>query len=58
MLLIINDSNYGEVETYQQDRISKQWIFKMKDNSYVALDFEAIKRFTSSGNLEIVYKRI
>ena len=56
MLLIINNQLYGVCESYQQDRQTKQWFFKMNHGVYIAIDFDKIQSFESSGKLDITLK--
>lgn len=53
MNLLINGVNYGIVESYQQDRIKKAWIFKIGNGIEILCCFSNIKIFNSSGSLEI-----
>ena len=53
MNLLINGVNYGMVESYQQDRIKKTWVFKMGNGIEISCYFSNIKIFNSTGSLEI-----
>ena len=52
--LIINDADLGPVQEYRQNRELSLWSFLMNAGYYIGVDFSSIKRFTSSGNLEII----
>ena len=56
MLLFINDCNYGFITEYHQDRTKKQWVFRMNYGIFIHIDFDNIKIFNSSTNIDITLK--
>ena len=53
MLLYINDQPAGVVTSYTQDRPRGGWCFTLADGAPLLVPFSKIKRFTSSGVLDI-----
>ena len=54
MKLFINNHYQGNVTKYYQDRAKKEWVFEMVHGFTIAVPFEKIKIFNSSGLLDIV----
>ena len=52
--LIINDTDFGEVSTYYQDRDDMKWCFALENEIEIRIPFNIIKLFTSNGDLEII----
>ena len=54
MELIVNDVNYGNVESAYQDRVNKAWVFTMESGILVRTPFDKIKLLSSCGVYEVV----